>query len=227
MQAKYLTEQGYKLQLGSVDRRQIDRLKLGREEPTPPVRIVMAWGDIEEEIPILDDPVYQSAMMQYHLWLAKEQAVVIADVVKPFDNGAIDWQELFELKELGLEFVDANVGLLCYLLSDQDRANVVALVLYHSTVTVRGISEAEQAYGVKWLDKPVAAWRVPSIPAEISLEFEARRVAKASGYSWPEFCQLTGPEQSAEVCHYRISNKLAWLEAEYERAKSSKTRVRH
>ena len=213
-----MTEQGYKLRLGQVDRRLIDRLKLGREEPKPPVRTVMAWGEIEEEIQILDDPGYQSEMMTYHLWLAKEQAVVISTAITLLDE-EIDWTELFELQDLGLEFVDANVGFLCYLLTDYDRANVVALVLYHSTVTARGIAEAEQAYGVTWLHKPVAAWRVPGIPAELSFEFEARRVAKAAGYNWPSFCELSGPEQSAEVCHYRISNKLAWLEAEYERAK--------
>jgi hypothetical protein len=189
-----------------VDRRLIDRLRLGREEPKPPVRVVEAWGDIEEEIPVLDDPGYQAEMMTYHLWLAKEQAAVIAGAIEPL--GEIDWTELFELG-----------GLLCYLLSDQDRANVVALVLYHSTVTARGVTEAERAYGVKWMNKPVTAWRVPSAPAELSLEFEARRVARLYGYSWPQFCELTGPEQSAVVCHYRISNKLSWLEMEYERAK--------
>jgi hypothetical protein len=202
-----------------VDRRLIDRLRLNREEPKPPVRIVEAWGDIEEEIPILDDPDYQAEMMTYHLWLAKEQATVIAGAVEPLDEGKIDWTELFELGNLGLEIPDPKVGLLCYLLSDHDRANVVALVLYHSTVTARGVAEAERAFGVKWLHKPVVAWRVPSVPAELSLEFEARRVARLYGYSWPQFCELTGPEQSAVVCHHRISNKLAWLEAEYERAK--------
>jgi len=140
-----------------VDRRLIDRLRLGREEPKPPVRVVEAWGDIEEEIPVLDDPGYQAEMMTYHLWLAKEQAAVIAGAVEPLDE--VDWVELFELGGLGLEFANANMGLLCYLLSDQDRANVVALVLYHSTVTARGVTEAERAYGVKWMNKPVTAWR--------------------------------------------------------------------
>jgi len=219
VQTEYTTEQGYRLRLGRVDRRLIDRLKLGREEPRPPVRTAMAWGDVEEEIPILDDPGYQAEMMRYHLWLAKEQAEAISGAVTPLDEGRIDWTELFELENLGLEIVSAHVGLLCYLLSDRDRANVTGQVLYQSTVTARGIAEAERAYNVRWLHKPVVAWRVPSIPAELSLEFEARRVAMLYGYSWPEFCELTGPEQSAVVCHHRISNKLSWLEAEYERAK--------
>ena len=184
----------------------------------------MAWGDVEEEIPILDDPAYRAEMMRYHLWLAKEQAAVISTAVEPLDEGRIDWTELFELESLGLEIVDAHTGFLCYLLSDQDRATVTEQVLYQSTVTARGIAEAERAYAVKWLHKPVVAWRVPSVPAELSLEFEARQVARLYGYSWPQFCELTGPEQSAVVCHYRLSNKLAWLEAEYAKQTGSGVR---
>lgn len=218
-QTNYRTEQGWELQLGSVDRRRLDRISLKREPPKPPVRIVEAWGDIEEEIPIFDDPAYQAQMTRYHLWLAKEQSTVLSQAI--VIRGEVGWSELDELAQIGIEAANRRAGLLCYLLSDDDQANVTAQILYQSTVTERGIHEAATAYAVEWLGKAVVAWRVPTIPARLSREFEARRVATAHHYTWPEFCTLTGPEQSATVCHYRLSNKLAWLEAEYERARNA------
>jgi len=206
--------------LGRIDRRLIDRLKIKRESPRPPTRTVEVWGGIEEEIPVLNDPTYQAERMQYHLWLSKQQASVIASAITILDEDEVDWKELTELADLGLVIPSPGVGFLTYLLSEQDRANVVELVLYQSTVTARGIEEAEKAYGVIWQERPIAAWRVPGAPTEFSREFEARRVARAYGYNWPGFCRLTGPEQSAEVAHFRLSNKLAWLEADYGRKRT-------
>lgn len=211
MQTEYVTEKGHRLSLGRIDRRLIDRLRIEREPPQPPTRAVEVWGGIEEEIPVLDDPGYQAQRMQYHLWLAKQQASVIAEAVTILDEDKVDWTELTELADLGLVIPSPGVGFLTYLLSERDRANVVDLVLYQSTVTDRGIAEAETAFEVTWHRLPVRAWRVPGTPGRVGSLFGDRQAAQFGGYNWSAFCELTGPEQSAVVAFYKISRRLEWL----------------
>jgi len=197
--------------LGSVDRRLIDRLRLGHEEPSPPTRTVMAWGDVEEEIPIYDDPTYQAQMIEYHLWLAEEEIGILIDAVTILDADAIDWSELGELGELGLVIPNEKIGLLLYLINDSDKAGIIEQIFYHSTVTTRGIAEAERAYNITWYDQSVYAWRIPGTPGRVGDLFEARQAARFSHLSWDEFCDLSGPEQSAVWVFRRLSRRLEWL----------------
>lgn len=199
------------MSLGRIDRRLIDRLKTEREPPQPPTRMVEVWGGIKEEIPVFDDPDYQSKRMQYHLWLAKQRAGVIAEAVTVLDEDEVDWTELTELADLGLVIPSPSVGFLTYLLSEQDRANVVELVLYQSTVTERGITEAEAAFNVTWQELPVKAWRIPGTPGRVGSLFGDRQAALFGGYNWSAFCELAGLEQSAIVAFYKISRRLEWL----------------
>ena len=41
--------------------------------------------------------------------------------------------------------------------------------------------------------------------------FVDRKAAQFGGYKWPEFCELPGPEQSAQVAFYLINARLEWL----------------
>lgn len=211
MQMEYTTLEGYHLLLGGIDRRRLDRIRLKRGEPIPPTRTVTAWGEIEEEIPIYDDPAYQSEQVEYHLWLAGEEAAVMVDAITILNEDAIRWTELSELAELRLVIPSEKIGFLLYLVSEHDRSNIVEQILYNSTVTIKGIAEAEQAYDITWYGQNVYAWRVPGTPGRVGDLFEARQAAQFSHLSWDEFCDLPGPEQSAVWAFHRLSRRLEWL----------------
>ena len=121
--------------------------------------------------------------------------------------------EMEDLRAIGLAEGDGHASWLRHIVlaSDEDLANVVELVFYHSTVTVRGIEEAMRAYNVTWMGQPVSAWHVPRVPGRYSQQFEDRKVARHNHYTWREFSALPGPEQSAEVALYRLSTRLEWL----------------
>lgn len=210
MQIEYTTLEGYRLQLGSVDRRRLDRIRLKRGEPDPPTRTVEIWGG-EEEVPIYDDAGYQGDRVEYHLWLASEEAGVMADAITILNEDTIDWSELGELDGLGLVIPNEKVGFLLYLVNDNDKSNVIEQILYNSTVTVRGIAEAERTYAITWYDQSVYAWRIPGTPGRVGDLFEARQAAQFSHLSWGEFCDLSGPEQSAVWAFHRLSRRLEWL----------------
>lgn len=211
MQVEYTTLERYRLLLDGVDRRRLDRIRLKRDEPIPPTRTVMVWGDVEEEIPVYDDPVYQSQQVEYHLWMAREEAAVFVDAITILNEDTIDWSELTELGGLGLVIPNEKIGFLLYLVNDHDKANIIEHVLYNSTVTLRGIREAEQAYDITWYGQSVYAWRIPGTPGQVGDLFEARQAARFSGLTWDEFCDLSGPEQSAVWAFHRLSRRLEWL----------------
>lgn len=211
MQTEYTTLEGYRLLLGSVDRRRLDRIRLKRGEPEPPTRTVEVWGGIEEEIPVHDDVGYQSKRVGYHLWLAGEEASIMVDAITILNEDAIRWTELGELAELGLVIPSEKIGFLLYLVSEHDRSNIIEQILYNSTVTIRGITEAERTYAITWYDQSVYAWRIPGTPGRVGDLFEARQAAQFSHLSWGEFCDLSGPEQSAVWAFHRLSRRLEWL----------------
>jgi len=220
---QYTTANGIIFQIGRIDRRHIDRISANVKEPVPPVRVVSVWGDVEEEIPILDDPVYLARMMVYRCELSRRYSAIIAPAIET--DAVPNRAEIDDLIAFGITVPDGAMEQLLYTLPDADVDAIAEIVLYQSTVTVRGISEAESAYTVTWMDQPVSAWHVPSSPATYSAEFEARRAAAAQGYNWATFCELDGAEQSSVVCHWRIINKLNWLEVELERSRANTRRA--
>lgn len=212
---------GVKLELSGVDRRLFDRLKLQYEMPRPPVRQVEAWGGIIEDVPILDDPAYQKEMMGYNLQLARVQTDVVALGVKIVE--APDFSsEVRELRSFNIAVPESDVGQLFCVLPDGCVSEITERVLYLSTVTERGIDEAAHAYQVHWMGSPISAWHAPSSPASYGAEFEARLAAREYRMTWGAFCGLGGPEQSAVVCHYRMNNKLSWLQQEHEANRKAK-----
>lgn len=192
--------------------------------PAPPTEKVRAFGDVEEEVPVWDDPEYQEALSDYYWQVGHDQVGLIAAAVEI--SGAEAYaEELAELEMTGLHTGDDKADLLRYiLLDDRDVAGVVEAVFYNSTVTERGIQEATELYAVTWQGRPVQAWRVPRTPGRYGLVFEARRAARYGGYEWRDFCTLTGPEQSAEVAFYRLEGKLQWLMSERQRMRSNRKR---
>jgi hypothetical protein len=214
---EYATTAGMRLEVGRIPRQKIDNFIGGRPLPEPPTRTTEVFGGDTEEVPILDDPGYRRALLDYYITFGHDQVDLIADAVQII--GDVPLAELEELRELGLAEGDGHADLLRHVVlgSDDDLAAVVELVMYQSTVTERGIAEAAQAFNVTWMEKPVLQWGIPGSYGRHGAPFEARKAAQFSRYNWHDFCALSGPEQSAIVAFYRLSTRLEWLMAQQQR----------
>lgn len=213
--SEYVTKSGVRLEVGRIPRQEIDAFTVAHPSPEPPTRRAVAFGDVEEDVPVWDAPEYQAKLFDYYVSLAHDQMALVAGAVEILDTPDLS-SELAELREIGLAQGDGHADLLRYVIlgNDEDAAAVTGLVMYHSTVTERGIKEAKKAFCVTWAGQPVETWRVPGTPGRYGSLFEARLAAKFSTYSWPVFCELSGPEQSAEVAFYRLSSRLDWLRSQ-------------
>ncbi len=214
---RYRTRSGYDVQIGKVGRRYIDEAVAQFERPQPPRAStqdlgIEVFGGIEEDVYLYDDPGYLRALYAYYVELASHEFSILAKAitVEEVPDDVID-----ELARLGLmRGGDEHAALLRYeVLSDNaDWEHVVGEVVYNSTVTERGITEASDRFNAQWRDEPLTRVSVPGAPARYSAEYEARVAARHGLLSWPEFCNLDGPEQSSQVAFYRHSMMLAWLE---------------
>jgi len=215
------TLDGHILTLGRLDRREIDAFSADNAPPVPPTKTVETWAG-DEQAPDLDEPKYQAALGRYYRNLGKSQVELIAPAIT-LPRG-VDFGALYELAESGLvEFPPgsngSNVGYLLYVLDADDLETLVKIVFYNSTVTEKGIGDARARFGVKWMNESILAWGVPGTPGAYNLEFEARRAARYNLVPWCEFCDLTGPEQSALVCFYRMDARLEYFQAEWRNRK--------
>lgn len=210
---EYTTDSGARLKISRVSRQIIDEFLVSNPMPEPPTEAVAAWGDIEEELPILDDPEYQERLVAYYLNMAREQVNLIAPAIS-IENWSDEMQaELADLEAIGVTSGNQQVDYLRFIATSNERelAAVIAMVLYNSTVTRRGIAEAERAFNVTWNDKPVLAWNIPGTPGRQGDIYSAREAARFAGLTWGTFSAMWGPEQSAVVAHYQIRERLAWL----------------
>lgn len=214
MPSSYVTAGGAELLINRVHRAAIDKFVAAHPEPVPPSIKVEIWGGVEEEIPNFDDPRYLLAMQEHLLRLGRDQLGLILPAIQVVKAPTHVDRELLEL--LGVRELDDASNLRFNILADdKDLEEVVRLVLYLSTVTEQGIVEAQQAMNVKWLDRDVTAWRVPSLPIEYNPLYRDRKAAQFCGYSWSSFCELTGPEQSENVAFYTLSQTVDFLTSKW------------
>jgi len=204
---EYTARDGVVITVGRVDRRQLDAVYL--PQPQPPLREVETWGGITEKIPVYDDPVYAASLFQWRLRIWREQLAIIAAAVELPDDTRIAgvtealrhvWPRL-SAKQVYLEQV----------LDNDDRARIVEEILYRSTVTVRGVTEATERFGYTWRDKPLLTWHAAvshGARGQLGVEW---RAAIRSGLTWTQFCALDGREQSAHVAFWMLEDKLHYL----------------
>jgi hypothetical protein len=211
-----VTSNGYLLKVGRVDRRDIDRFYGDNPPPDPPTKTaadlgIEVFGGFEEDelVPIWDDPEYKEQMHLHNLtfWNARLDLVapaleVVAGMAKP------NVEELKDLTELGFELDHANVLRLVVFKEEADAVIAISAVLYNSTVTLMGIREAAKRYAVTWQGKPVITDVPETSPLSSAREFGDRRAAAYCHIPWPEFCELTGPEQSAVVAFHRMDVRI-------------------
>jgi hypothetical protein len=170
---------------------------------------VETWGGVKEEVPDYNDPGYRVAMLEYHLRYARDLMDVLAAGVTILneDRARLSLQALEEV--VGKQD-DLALGLLRGT-TDFERAEIVELILYQSTVTQRAIDEAAARFGYKWRGKPLMTWHIPMSHGErgkLGVEWKA---AHRSGLTWAQFCDLSGPEQSRHVAFWMLEDKLAYL----------------
>ena len=213
---KVVTSAGFELTVIGISRKALDAFLLYRKRPVPPLKTVKAYKGFEEHIPDYDDAGYQEEYNAYVTAIAMDRfSLVIAAVT--FDFNPFEREEFKTLVDAGIVSITTE---------DQARSDFVQFValsamtdivlvmneiLYLSTVTERGIQEAGDAFDVTWLGKRIESWGVPGSKVKFTNHYEDRETACVYGLSWNEFCNLTGPEQSAFVAHNRIKNRIAWL----------------
>lgn len=210
----YTTKNGVRLEIGRIPRQEIDRFVVAHPMPEPPTRKQAAFGDIEEDVPILDDPGFQRAMIDYYVEMGHDQVDLIAEAVEVVGDIEMLLVEADELREIGV--IEDEGDLLRHIIlgNTDDLAAVVSEVFYQSTVTERGIDEAKEAFGVTWAGQGVETWHVAGTPGRYRQMFEDRLAAKFGLHNWDEFCELSGPRQSGVVAFYRLSNRLEALVAQ-------------
>lgn len=214
MPSSYTTAGGAQLLISRVHRAAIDKFVAAHPEPVPPSIMIEIWGGIEEESPDYANSQYVHEIQQYRLAMGHDQLDLILPAIQVVFNPKPVDSELLEL--LGVTVLDDIADLRYNILSDDvDLENVVEEMLYLSTVTHQGMEEAQQAMAVKWMDKEVTAWKVPSIPVEYNPLFRDRKAAQACGYDWTSFCELTGPDQSENVAYYMLSQTLEFLSSKW------------
>ena len=213
--ATYTTKNGVRLEIGRIPRQEIDRFVAAHPMPEPPTRKQAAFGGIEEDVPVLNDPGFQRAMVDYYIEMGNAQVDLIVGAVKMAD-GSYEalLVEADELREVGVIEDEADVLRYVILGNTDDLAEVVGEVFYQSTVTERGIDEAKRMFNVTWAGQGVETWHVASTPGQYGQIFADRLAAKFGGYNWGEFCELSGPQQSAVVAFYRLNIRLEAMMAQ-------------
>lgn len=209
----YTTRDSIRLKVNRIPRQVIDRFIGEKPEPEPPVREIETWAGDSEEVLDHDDAGYLMERRAWQIAFGREMLGLLVQAVEmpacPHARAELD-----ELEALGLAGDEATY--LCHkaLRSDEDLNAVVELTLYLSTVTARGLLEAQREFGVTWGGKPVQVMGGPadeSQGARANGVFGDRQAARWAWYRWDEFCELAGPEQSRIVALYRLTNRLEVL----------------
>jgi len=205
---RYTTRAGVRLEVGRVDRRRLDEIYI--PEPVPPTRTTESWGGVKEEIPDLNAPGYRVQLLDYHLRLARELLDVLAAGVTVLDVDVAQ-QKVAALETVVGKQPDLNSGFLRYGVTDAERAEIVELVLYQSTVTQRGMEEATARFAYKWRGKALQTWYIPLSHGERGRLAVEWRAAQRSGLTWSQFCDMSGQEQSQHVAFWMLEDRLSYL----------------
>lgn len=219
---KVTTSTGIELSVKGISRKVIDAFLLYRSPPEPPLKTIKIYGGLEEQVPDYEAESYKREYEHYVTAMAQDQFLLIAYAVT-FDVNPYDNKMFNELIQVGViepsNKEEANFDFLRFVAMEQvaDSALVMNEVLYLSTVTQEGIEEAGDLFNVTWHSKRVELFGIPRTNARFTQHFEDRSAAKYAGVPWTTFIELTGPEQSAIVAHYRVSQRLDWLLSQQKR----------
>ncbi len=190
--------------IGRVARHKLDHLFI-KPKPLPPTRKVTIWGGVEEDEFVYDDPTYVDAIGKYRRSIYAEEQQLF--------NSAIMFDYAKALTVVDLELLALTDNMLVSLLSKDDINILYDEVMYNSTVTDRGLGNAFNMFNVRRYGEPIKQIKLPNNPVEYSIQFRDMSVAKELGYTWKEFSELSGQEQSDLVMYSTLSSLLTYLEA--------------
>jgi len=218
---EYAPISGLRLGIGRLARREIDAFIGKRPIPKPPVRSAADLGipifggavaEADELLPIWDDPAFLADMLKHRVQMFEEELDLVAPAISLLDEP--DPESIMSLEEAGLLRPGNMADLLRHIvLNDAEIVAVIELVFYNSTVTPRGLREAEARFDVQWDDLRLNVMEIGEKRAQASSLFSSKKTARDAGLAWEEFCNLTGPEQSEEVAFSILSTRLECLMA--------------
>ncbi len=207
--ARFTARCGAVLEVGRVDRRVIDRYVGEHPPPEPPTRRVEAWGGEVEDLPDYNDATYRARLALYNMRFWNELLAKITDVVRVETVTTECMARIAELRAARMPNADDPArAILYYLIDDDEATSLIELVWYLSTVTVRGIKEAIARFAPHLRGKPVNVFGGPRALYSAMPEFWDRLAAQWAGYTWEQFCELSGPEQSAIAATYRLKLRM-------------------
>lgn len=210
------------LRLGRVPRSVIDRFTAEHPEPEAPLKRadelgVEIWALPDEMLPDNKDAGFVAARIRWQGEFSRGMFSLLSEAIHPAQEDSVRARREFkELRREGLTAQGytehANILISTILGDKADLDAVCELIQYNSTVTLRGLVEAAKAYNVRYMGKKVpVAVLGGSHKATANSEYNDRLTAQWAGYKWGDFCTMSGPEQSAEVALYRISQRLERL----------------
>ncbi len=224
MITEYVTSSGFRLGIGRIDRREIDRFAGERPIPEPPVKTaaelgIPVFGGVEDEelLPIWDDPKFLADVMKYRIRMFDEELDLVASAITLLDD--LDPIAAKPLEDAGLLRPGNVADALRYIVlkNDTEIAKLVEAVLYNSTITPRGLREAEEKLDVQWDNIRLNVAGGGEKRSRASAVFNGRKAAQAANMSWNEFCELTGPEQSEEMAFFILNSRLECLMVQSKR----------
>ena len=212
----FTTSSGVVLTIQAIDRRVLDAFQLQHPLPVPPTKEVTLYGGFKDTIEDVDDPEYLHALTVYRLALATDQIAALLPGIQVVGEYA-DYPLYGELVDIGIITPDNKLDFINHvaLTSDTDIDAVVGEVLYLSTTTERGITEARTLFSATWYSLPLENVKTKHTPAGFSRYYEDREAARFGFYNWDAFCALPGPEQSAVVAHFRTARTLEYHNANW------------
>lgn len=227
---RLVTAANVTLDVGRIERRVVDQYIAQNPPPDPPQIEVSVLGGVTELVDDLDNPAFRSRLAAYNLRMARDEFQMIAAAVTVISPA--NWEEapdVMELADLGLVIRNITDYLRYIALSEpEDLTHVIEEVLYQSTVTPRGIAEAERTFSIIYRGTELSHYPNPPGDMRISALYQARLAATEQHYRWEQFCALSGPEQSAIVAQYQCSMKLQWLSQreQEQRMRHSSARIK-
>ena len=211
----YKTSAGITLEIVRVPRVLIDEYVRNNPAPEPPTIEVQVFGDVMEKTDDIHNPVYLAEMAVYNLRMAQLEFGLVAGAVNIVDP---DWKadpRIADMISLGIPIASKHDYLRYIALAEMEDLGYVNLeVQYLSTVTERGIQEAQRAFGILWQRIALEKHRNPPGKLRASSLYQSRVAASALGYAWEQFCQLPGPDQSAVVAQHQCALKIEYLSSE-------------
>ena len=206
--------------MGRISRREIDTFAGDRPIPKPPVKSASELGiqvfggekaEAEEMLPIWDDPEFLADVMKYRIRMFDEELDLVASAITLLDD--LDPIAAKPLEDAGLLRPGNVADALRYVVlqNDAEIAKLVETVLYNSTITPRGLREAEDKLDVQWDNVQLKVAGGGEKRSMASAVFNGRKAAQAANMSWNEFCDLTGPEQSEEMAFFILNSRLECL----------------